>query len=479
MARFATRVGAVVRADVSCHARSHMKSRSFAPFTFLLLISLFVIHSQANASWIEVSYYRLVEGASDILIIKVVRIEGEQFGKKAIAHVDRSFKGTIQSDSIELPFIYRRWPTGKNTYESVSTTVPASFQVGKRYVVLLRRWHHGANFDNPHVAKTEYEVFNYPKRTVFEITDDNDPRILEIEQLLKIVDENDPEGRIDSLLSMIHSVREESRVNAVEALTDLRAEKAAAAFIYVLRNDPDSTVRYSAALGLGYLHSDSIVSALMECLQKEKVGFVRYRIIGSLGMRRAKIAAPILLGLYETQGYDLRNVILETVSELGDSTVVPSLIHIFSIDQDLQHRHLIAQIIASFHTPRANEFSSALLDTAEIYWLKSAVMDGWAESAYTKGFNQIAKWASIPCASGDYPSKSKAEIQGLMFPLLNAVEKLGTPEQIASTLKIYSNCNDPAIRRMAVHILREQMAKDITTKLREEIEAEIKTFPSQ
>jgi hypothetical protein len=72
-----------------------------------------------------------------------------------------------------------------------------------------------------------------------------------------------------------------------------------------------------------------------------------------------------------------------------------------------------------------------------------------------------------------------AEIQGLAFPLLRAIEKLGKPDQIASTLKVYSTCSDPAIRDMAVRILKEQMAKNITTELRKEIDVEIKTFPTQ
>ncbi len=453
-----------------------MKSRSFLHFTFLLLVSIFLIHSQANAQWAAVSYYSLIKGATDILIIKVDRIAGEPYGEKAIAHVERSFKGIINRDSIELPFVYTSWPTGKkNEMVSVSETMPMSFEVGKRYVALIVKWHR--NEYNPHAAETEYEVLNYPKETIFEFTDDKDSRILEIEQLLKRAYENDPEARIDSLLSLIHSNSKETRNNAIEALIDLKSEKADEAFIAVLRNDPDSKIRYSAALGLGYLHADSIVKALLECLQTEKAKVVRYQIIGSLGMIRAKIAAPMLLGLYEMEEYDVRNAILQTISSFRDSTVVPSLIHLFLIDQDLQHRHSMAQTIASFHTREADEFSSALLDTVKKYWLKSAVIDGWRESGYTKGFDKIARWTSIPCASEVHPSKAKAEIQGLAFPLLYAVEILGTPDQIASTLKVYSTCSDIAIRERAVRILKEQMAKNITAKLRKEIEEEVKTFP--
>jgi hypothetical protein len=454
-----------------------MKSQSFVHIAFLLLLGLFLICFQTNAQWIAVSYYKLIKEASDIVIIKVVRIEGEQYGEKAISHVERSFKGRIQSDSIELPFIYTSRLTEKNIIQSVTETMPISFEVGKRYVAFPVKWHRW-NF-NPHGAETEYEVLNYPKNTFFEFTDNKDPRILEVEDLLKITYESDSNAKVDSLLLLIQSKGKETRIDAIEALVDLKAERSAEAFISVLRNDPDSTVRYSATLGLGFIHSDSIVITLMDCLQKEKVGLVRNQIIRSLEMQRAKKAIPMLLGLYESEGYDDRSAILTTVSALGDSTVVPSLLHFFSIDQDLQHRHMMAQTISFFHTPEADEFSTTLLDTTQRYWLKTAVMAGWSESGYTKGFNQIAKWTFVPCAPGEHPSKAMAEMQGLMYPLLNAIGKLGTPEQIASTVKVYANCNDPFIRQQAVRILKEQMAKDISTKLRNEIEEEIKTFPSQ
>lgn len=442
-----------------------MKSRSFFHFSFFILITIFLGHSKVHSQWIKVSYYTLIKETQDILIIKVNRIEGEKYGEKAIAYVERSLKGAIHSDSIELPFVYTSWPTGKNMTESITEVVPISFLAGKRYAVFVEKWHK-TNF-NPRAAEAKYEVLNYPKDTFFEITNDKDSRMLEIERLLKIADEDGAEVKVDSLISLSHDNSTETRIDAIEALIDLKAKKAAEAFIFMLRNDPESTVRYSAALGLGYIHSDSIVNVLMECLQKEKARIPRWQLIKSLGMQRAKIAGPTLLKLYETEGYDDRNAILETVSVLGDSTEVSSLIRLFSIDQDNQHRHLMAQTIASFHTPEADEFSTALLDTSHSYWLKSAVMDGWRESDYKKGFNKIAKLVSDPCEAWN------------MYPLLYTIEKLGTPEKIASTLRVYSKCNDLTARENAVRILKEQLAKNITTKLHDEIEEEVKTFPSQ
>ncbi|GEM_PF-2149622 len=453
-----------------------MKSLPIIHIVLIFLLSFLLIQFHLNAQFASLSWYTLIKQASDIVIIKVDRIEGKKYGEKAIAHVERSFKGVVQSDSVELPFVYSTWPLGGDTMQSVSESIPIYFKTGKRYTALLQKWHPSFN---PHAAETKYEVINYPKGCLFEITDGKNPRLLEMEQLLNAADENDAGARIDSLLSFVHSDGREVRTDAIEALIDLKAEKAAEAFVSVLRNDTDKGVRYSAAHGLGYLHSDGIVNALVECLQKEKSENVRYIIISSLGMHHAKIAAPLLLGLYESEGYNIQNEILESLPSMGDSTEVPSLLRLFLLDHDRQHRHAMVQIIASFHTSEADSFSYDVLNTEESYWLKAAVIDGWRESGYTKGFDQLVKWASVAFDPSMLLSKSQAEIQSLEIPLIYAVGNLGTPQQVASTLKPFANCTDSGIRQMAVLALKEEMAKNISQELRKEIEEELKGFPSQ
>jgi len=278
--------------------------------------------------------------------------------------------------------------------------------------------------------------------------------------------------KIDSLLSMTKSNSSKKRVDAIEALIDLNTPKAAKTFIFLLQNDPDSQVRFTAAHALGFLHSDTVISSLLECLQKEKSKNGKYFIICSLGMQRAKTAAPVLLGMYDKEEYDIQNAILETVSEASDTTVVPTLLHLYSVEHDMQHRHQMVQTIASLHTHESDEFSSKLLDTVQSYWLKSAVITGWSESGYTKGYNQIVSWASFRCNS----SKINYDTQMLTYPVLVAMEQLGTPEQNVSTLKAYSNCNDPSLRQSFLEILRLQLKKKITPELRDKIDEEIKTF---
>jgi hypothetical protein len=451
-----------------------MELKLSARFVLLLLINLFLMYSETNAQFIKESWYTLLKNATDVLIIKVDRIEGGKYGEKAIAHVERSFKKTVLSDSIELPFVYEGWPVGEKGFTMVSETVPISFESGKRYAVLIQNWH---KWLNPYAAEAKYEVIDYPDRTFFCITDDNDPQLLEMERLLKIINESNVDVRINSLLDMTRDDGTKIRIDAIEALIEFRTPKAERTFISLLRNDPDSLVRSSAAIGLKYFRDNEVVGSLIECLSKEKSDNVKYDIIRTLGMIRTKIANPFLLGIYEKESYNIRNAILGTVSVSADSTVVPPLIHLFKYDPDRQHRHQMAQTISSFHTFEADEFSSRLLDTVESYWLKTAVMEGWTETGYTKGYDEIARWASVPCTAAKQRPKRVSDVQGLMFPLLTAVKKLGTPEQIASTLKIYADCSDPVIRQRAIEILKAQLKKNITSELHERIEAVIKTFP--
>lgn len=424
--------------------------------------------------WAYASYFSLIKEASDILIVRVARIEGREYGEKAVASVERVLKGEMKQDSIELPFVYKSWRGENNTFVTESEVMPVSFEQGKRYLVMLIKGHRKAF--NPFSAQTEYQVINYPKRTFFEISDDNDPHLKEVRRLLTIGKDTEESRRVDSLLVLLKSDSSDVRSDAIEALVDLKAEKATDTFIAVLRSDPNANVRYWAARALGYPHSEKILEVLLECLRKEKVGYVRYQLVRTLCARNAKTQLPMLLERYEREEYDVRNAILGTASIMGDSTNVRRLIHLFMLDGDPQHRHQIARIIARFHSSEADEFSSALLDTAERFWYKTAVMDGWSSSAYVKGFDRIARWTSVPCASQD--ARSRADTQFLALSLVRAVGKLGSPQQIASTLKIYSSCEDNAIRQQAVRILKEQLSKDLSAQLSRTIEEEIQAFGS-
>jgi len=85
-------------------------------------------------------------------------------GANILSHVERSFKGAIQSDSIELPFIYTSRLTEKNIIQSV--TGPCQYLLKLENVMWLFpvKWHRW-NF-NPHGAETEYE-FSIPEKYFF------------------------------------------------------------------------------------------------------------------------------------------------------------------------------------------------------------------------------------------------------------------------------------------------------------------------
>ena len=429
---------------------------------------------------IATSYFTLIKRADDILIIKIARIEGEHFGEKAIAGVERSLKGNVRQDSIELPFIYESWPTGGGGMTWVEDVVPVSFEVGRRYLVLLQKpRRNGGRIGNPYTPKTEYEVLQYPKNTYFELTPDRDIKLWEIEHLLEIGNQRDTLKKVNSLLSLLGRDNSEIRVDAVEALVDLKSKDVAGPFVSTLLHDPDASVRHSAAVGLAYLDSGTTIDdALMESARSESAKLVRSQSIYSLGIRRARKSIPFLLGLFEMSQAEIRSAILTSISRMPDSSEIPSLIRMYSLDHDYQDRHSIVEIVASINTLRAHDFASSLLDTSPSYWIKGAVMKGWADADYKDGFERIARWTSIPCPSGNKPSKEGAELQSMVLPLLGAVGRLGRPDQVLMSLKGYASCDDKAIRQDAVRILREQVNKDISPRLRDELLKAIDAFHS-
>ncbi|HMD13732.1 MAG TPA: hypothetical protein VKI62_03830, partial [Bacteroidota bacterium] len=192
---------------------------------FFFIAILFLALYAFPKTVLQESYYTLIKQAVDILIIRVDRIQGEKFSEKAIAHVERSLKGKIQQDSIDLPFIYKSFPIGNGNMEGVGDIVPVSFEVGKEYVVLLRK-SDTIPFGHQKIAKTEYQVMQYFHRTFFEISDTTDHRLSEIEQMINITNEHNIINEAKSLLPFLSSDSSYLRLDAVEALVDLRYEGA-------------------------------------------------------------------------------------------------------------------------------------------------------------------------------------------------------------------------------------------------------------
>ncbi len=441
------------------------------PRFVLLFIPVFLLSIHAySRNYLARSYYNVVKNAEDILIIRVDSVDGEAYGQKAIAHIERSLKGKIDTDRIDLPFVYKSWPFGNGNMRMSPDIVPVSFEVGKRYVVLLQKamWSENPNhakLRNPKEAKTEFEVLQYPKRPFFEIADTTDFRLWEIKQFLGITKERDTVKQAKAILRFLPNDSSFVRIDAIEALMDLRYKGPVDPLISTLKNDSDSAVRGEAAFGLGFFRDEKGIDPLLEQLRIEKNEEVVSRIIDALGMCRAKKAIPLFLSMYETGTNGMRNNILSNLMLMPDSSELPSLIKYYA--SDVLNRYPLIKIIASIPTSTAHEFSAVVLDTADNLLLKMAVIEGWMASDFKKGYGQIAKWNFTPCEGRYWP---------FVLQLLYAIEKLGTPDQIVPTLKRYEKCSDKTVRNQVLSILKNQRKKNLSPELLEEVNRLIAIF---
>ncbi len=427
--------------------------------------------------WVAVSYYRLIERVPDILIVRVARIEGEPYAQKAVAVVERSFKQVYTKDTIDLPFVYTSWPAENGVMESVSETMPVSFDTGGEYLVLITKWHRRL-FGPRNAAVTEYEVLNYPKGTLIRLTGRNETGAIgEILRLLAITNQENAEARVDSLISLLHNDDRGARLDAVEALTDLRTDRAADPFIRVLRSDPDVEVRSAAALGLGYLRVDSVVDVLMEQVRVEQNRTVKWRIVNSLGMLDAKKATPMLLAMYPTADYDIRSAILTAVTRAADTSAAPELLKLYFSETKSPHRYQMVEALSQVHTALADSFTSAILDTCADYGFKAAVVGGWTFSNYTQGLAQIVRWVEKLCAPEAAHPLSRPEFRLFSELSFTAIEKLGTPEQTLNTLKRLNSCSQGVYGENVSRILKDLLKKDLAPPLRQEAEDLLKSIP--
>ena len=99
-----------------------------------------------------------------------------------------------------------------------------------------------------------------------------------------------------SAVAMTKSSDPKTRYDGAQALASLRRPEAAAALESLLAADPDSRVRQSAAISLGYIGKASGVSVLVAAL-KDSSAPVRFAAANSLGSLHARAAVGPLSAL--------------------------------------------------------------------------------------------------------------------------------------------------------------------------------------
>jgi HEAT repeat protein len=92
---------------------------------------------------------------------------------------------------------------------------------------------------------------------------------------------------------------------------------------------PDPTVRYNAALGLGQLREDAAVQALLGLL-KDRNREIRTRTVIELGHGKDRKAVPALIAALDDREEQVQGAAADVLGEFGDPAAVPGLMRLLS-----------------------------------------------------------------------------------------------------------------------------------------------------
>lgn len=167
------------------------------------------------------------------------------------------------------------------------------------------------------------------------------------------------DSAVDPLLSLVGDPDPVVRDFSIQALAELKSEKAIPAFMSAL-GDEDSSVRYDAADALGELRVAEAVDDLIVLL-RDRSGSVRGGAAGALAkIGSAKAIAPLVESLNGEEKYTLCSKI-DALGRLRAEKAVPSLV-VFLKDDDPMIRQAAAVALANIRSPMAREALTDALD---------------------------------------------------------------------------------------------------------------------
>ncbi len=143
---------------------------------------------------------------------------------------------------------------------------------------------------------------------------------------------------MQALVSALDDERQDVRRQAAYGLGETRSDRAISALTNVLDDDE---LAYFAIYALGQLGRDGVASAVQPLIRTldHRVGYLRARAAGQLGLMKATEAVPRLYVIL-TDPYPMaRGWAVDALGEMGDRSVISQLIEMLpSADQDMRLR---------------------------------------------------------------------------------------------------------------------------------------------
>ncbi len=418
--------------------------RKVALFSVIAFLFLLAPRSAATASWMDISFYDLLERADDVLIVWVPKIDGPDYGAWAQAEVAHSFKGIVVASQIRLPFSYLSWLTedgqGRVSY---STALEVSFKPNTRYLVLVRRRPEGQRGGgNPYAARTEWTVFPYPLDTLFELQGEDDPVVRQVEKLFQVHCATSREERLGLVREMLQSGHAKTRSDAADVVRELELGELAPVLLDLLDQDSSLEVRAAASRALAPFENPAITPALLRAARTD----VAHSALQALALRADPDALPTLLDLYKKADIYTRTSILQALYPIVQPSSLSRLIRFYrkSKDKERGNRSMLLWVISAIHTPESANFVANVLKRERNPSLRWSAIKALGAISDARYFDEAVAFAPPPCArTGDE--------QEIEYSIFSVLRKIGPPEQALKTLSAYLACPESMVRALGAH----------------------------
>ncbi len=436
-------------------------SISFAALILLVILGQFKAFAEQP---ICPTTYELTKQAHDILVIKITGISGPEFGKKATCKVLESLKDHIRSSGIELPFSYQSWIVGKRPIHSKQKQFPVQFKNGKQYLVFLQKQTRQASFfQNPHKAKTRYEVIPCLTPTFFDITEKGSQKLWLVKKFMQSLSFEDDSKKVVFLRKLLSHGAQHIKNDVLEALSSLSSPLAADVLIQTLKNDASIESRKTAAGSITDFKSDRVKRALISTIRFDPDESVQIAAAEALGSYQHVHTLPELGKTYKSASFQLRKALIQVFQNSLTPEALPKLIELYNLTESPILKQILLKQIGAIQLIEAPLFCLDAFQHSFNTEVKIAALKAISASDMPEMFLKLRPYAESPC-------QNKEEKINLV--LLETLSQLGDAKDMLPILRDYLTCQNPKLRLSAVKVLSRYKRRDANVLLKSALQTE-------
>jgi HEAT repeat protein len=421
------------------------------------------------------SLYSLSQEAHDIVVVKITKVSGPAYGKKARAEVLERLKSKVKTRTITLPFSYQTWQVGSREIRSKRSFKSVHFKPGYQYVALIQKTKPGKGFfSNLNKAKTTYEVVPCENPSWFDMSENGARKLWLLRQYINVHTLKKPDEKLRVLEKCaIHSAPD-NRSDVLKALTLFKEPKAEDMLIGALKQDKSDLVRATAARSLRKKRSDKAKRALIFAVRFDPAENVKISAANSLSDHNNLAQYPKLKDGYKTASFQLRKALIGAYqsSTSADALAVLEGFYLQTSSPVLQQN--IIDLAGNFKLYEASAFCFKVFKDSGHQEVKQAALKSLSKIGNAEFFHKLLPYFNEPCKAGS---------ENLQITMLQTLSGLGNPTNMLPIFNEVLNCRQKSLRKEAIIQLNRSPQKEsrfmLKSALKRETDAELRRLISE